>query len=114
MHRQGQGPQALRVRRQGLGCHHAQAADWRTVRAQRQIAPRCPLDGHTLKTVIPAIEQTTGAEIKRAIADTGYRGHGAPAPYDSRIYTSGQKRRMTPAIKRLMRRRSAVEPVIGH
>ena len=71
-------------------------------------------DGHTLKTVIPAIEATTGAEIMRAIADAGYRGHGAPAPYDIRIYTSGQKRRMTPAIKRLMRRRSAVEPVIGH
>ena len=76
--------------------------------------PGAPYDGHTLKTVIPAIEATTGAEIRRAIADAGYRGHGAPAPYDIRIYTSGQKRRMTPAIKRLMRRRSAVEPVIGH
>jgi IS5 family transposase len=29
-------------------------------------------------------------------------------------YTSKQKRRVTPAIKREMRRRSAVEPVIGH
>jgi IS5 family transposase len=31
-----------------------------------------------------------------------------------RVYTSGQKRRVTPAIKRIMRRRAAVEPVIGH
>ena len=76
--------------------------------------PGAPYDGHTLKTVIPAIEATTGAELKRIIADAGYRGHGASPPYDIRIYTSGQKRRMTPAIKRLMRRRSAVEPVIGH
>src|SRR6267154_372875 len=29
-------------------------------------------------------------------------------------HTSKQKRRVTPAIKREMRRRSAVEPVIGH
>ena len=31
-----------------------------------------------------------------------------------KVYTSGQKRRMTPAIKREMRRRAAIEPVIGH
>ena len=31
-----------------------------------------------------------------------------------RIFTSGQKRRLSPKIKREMRRRSAVEPVIGH
>jgi hypothetical protein len=31
-----------------------------------------------------------------------------------RVFTAGQKRRVTPAIKRQMRRRSAVEPVIGH
>ena len=30
------------------------------------------------------------------------------------MFTSGQKRRITPQIKREMRRRSAVEPVIGH
>jgi IS5 family transposase len=31
-----------------------------------------------------------------------------------KVFTSGQKRRMTPAIKREMKRRAAVEPVIGH
>jgi IS5 family transposase len=76
--------------------------------------PGNPYDGHTLKDVIPATEATTGAEIMRIVADAGYRGHGAPAPYDIRVYTAGQKRRMTDAIKRKMRRRSAVEPVIGH
>jgi transposase, IS5 family len=30
------------------------------------------------------------------------------------IFTSGQKRRMTPAVKHEMKRRAAVEPVIGH
>src|SRR5439155_1063680 len=44
----------------------------------------------------------------------GQRGHNAPADYKFKIYTSKQKRRVTPALKREMRRRSAVEPVIGH
>jgi IS5 family transposase len=35
-------------------------------------------------------------------------------PHKFRVFTSGQKRRMTPKIKRALRRRSAVEPVIGH
>lgn len=52
--------------------------------------------------------------IERLIADKGYRGHNAPPDYKFRVFTSGQKRRMTPKIKREMRRRSAVEPVIGH
>jgi transposase, IS5 family len=76
--------------------------------------PGNPYDGHTLATVIPDIERTTGATLARIIADAGYRGHNAPPPYDMRVYTSGQKRRMTPTIKRQMKRRSAVEPVIGH
>ena len=48
------------------------------------------------------------------LIDAGYRGGNAPVPYDLRVFTSGQKRRMTDAIKREMRRRAAVEPVIGH
>jgi transposase, IS5 family len=76
--------------------------------------PGNPYDGHTLATVIPDIETTIGAEIERILADAGYKGHNAPASHKFRVYTSGQKRRMTPAIKREMRRRAAVEPVIGH
>ena len=76
--------------------------------------PGRPYDGHTLAPVIPAIEAITGVEIKRIIADAGYRGGNAPVPYHMRVFTSGQKRRMTDAIKRTMRRRAAVEPVIGH
>ena len=76
--------------------------------------PGAPYDGHTLSAVIPHIENIVGNEIKRIIADKGYRGHGAPAPYDMRVYVSEQKRGVTPAIKRELRRRAAVEPVIGH
>jgi IS5 family transposase len=76
--------------------------------------PGSPYDGHTLATVIPEMEALIGNTIERLIADKGYRGHNAPPDYKFRVFTSGQKRRMTPTIKREMRRRSAVEPVIGH
>ena len=73
-----------------------------------------PRDGHTLATVIPAIEQLVGNTIERVHADAGYRGHNAPPDYKFRVFMSGQKRGVTPRIKRELRRRSAVEPVIGH
>jgi IS5 family transposase len=76
--------------------------------------PGKPYDGHTLATVIPEMEALIGNTIERLIADKGYRGHNAPPDYKFRIFTSGQKRRMTSKIKREMRRRSAIEPVIGH
>ena len=75
--------------------------------------PGNPYDGHTLATVIPEIEALVGNTIERVLA-AGYRGHNAPPEYKFRVYTAGQKRRMTPQVKRQMRRRSAVEPVIGH
>ena len=76
--------------------------------------PGNPYDGHTLETVIPDMEALVGNIIERILADKGYRGHNAPPDYKFRVFTSGQKRRMTPKIKRELRRRSAVEPVIGH
>jgi IS5 family transposase len=76
--------------------------------------PGNPYDGHTLVKVIPAMETLIGNIIERMIADAGYRGHNAPLDYKFRVFTSGQKRRVTPQIKREMKRRSAVEPVIGH
>jgi transposase, IS5 family len=82
--------------------------------AHVQALPGNPYDGHTLAEVIPAIEQLVGNTLERLHTDAGYRGHNAPPEYKFKIYTSKQKRRVTPAIKREMRRRAAVEPVIGH
>jgi IS5 family transposase len=76
--------------------------------------PGNPYDGHTLATVIPEMETLIGNTIERLLGDKGYRGHNAPPDYKFRVFTSGQKRRVTPQIKRELRRRSAVEPVIGH
>ena len=90
-----------------------------------------PGDGHTLKTVLPDIEALTGAGISRVLANAGYKGHNAPLAHKFHVFTTsmssplpclhhfhvfttGQKRGITPQIKRQMKRRAAVEPVIGH
>ena len=74
--------------------------------------PGNPYDGHTLKDAIADTERLTGCSIERAYVDKGYRGHGALNPH--RIFISGQKRGVFGAIKRELRRRSAIEAVIGH
>ena len=76
--------------------------------------PGNPYDGHTLKDVIPGMEELIGNEVKKILADAGYRGHNAPDTHKFRVYTQGQKRGVSPAIKKQMKRRAAIEPVIGH
>ena len=68
----------------------------------------------TLATVLPEIEAQTGATLIRVVADRGYRGHNALPDMKFKVYIAGQKRRVTDPIKRELRRRSAVKPVIGH
>lgn len=74
--------------------------------------PGNPYDGHTLKDAIADTERLTGCSIERAYVDKGYRGHDALNPH--RVFISGQKRGVFGAIKRELRRRSAIEAVIGH
>jgi len=76
--------------------------------------PGNPYDGHTLAHVIPDMEALIGNEIKQLLADAGYRGHNAPDSHKFRVFTAGQKRGVTDTIKKMMKRRSAIEPVIGH
>jgi IS5 family transposase len=71
-----------------------------------------PYDGHTLAPVIPDLEKLTGVAVRRIHGDKGYRGHNYPDRF--KVWISGQVRRVTKAIRREMRRRAAVEPVIGH
>jgi len=74
--------------------------------------PGNPYDGHTLRDVIDQTQKLTGREIERAYVDKGYRGHDTESP--RRVFISGQKRGVFGVIKRELRRRSAIEPVIGH
>ena len=74
--------------------------------------PGNPYDGHTLAGVVDATETLTGCAIERAYVDKGYRGHDTVNP--RRVFISGQKRGVFGIIKRELRRRSAIEAVIGH
>jgi len=74
--------------------------------------PGNPYDGHTLGPVIAAMETLIGCAIERGYLDKGYRGHSAENP--RRFFLSGQRRGVFGVIKRELRRRSAIEAVIGH
>lgn len=71
-----------------------------------------PYDGHTLKPMVEAMQLWTGIEPERIYVDKGYQGHDYPKKL--RVFKSGQKRGVTSAIKRELKRRSVIEPVIGH
>jgi len=71
-----------------------------------------PYDGHTLAETIERVTAIAGVEPSRIYADRGYRGHDYP--HKERVFLSGQRRGLTPTIRRELRRRSAIEPMIGH
>jgi transposase, IS5 family len=69
--------------------------------------PGNPYDGHTLREALEQVEILTGQRPRRAFVDRGYRGHNAET---TAVYIAGQRRGMTPALRRDLRRRSAIEP----
>jgi IS5 family transposase len=71
-----------------------------------------PYDGHTLGPAVADVEANTGIEVQRIHVDKGYRGHNHSNKF--RVWLSGQVQRTTAALKREMKRRAAIEPVIGH
>jgi len=73
--------------------------------------PGNPYDGHTLVSAVAQIYALTQRTPKAVFVDRGYRGVEIP---EVRIWRSGQKRSVTPSIKKAIHRRSAIEPAIGH
>ena len=69
-----------------------------------------PFDGHTLNQAIVDAEACCKTEIRRLFVDKGYRGHKVKG---KEVFISG-KRKLTTHFKKLLRRRQAIEPVIGH
>ncbi len=74
--------------------------------------PGNPYDGHTLDATLEQAEAMSGVAVERAYADKGYRGHGYQG--QARVLLSGHSRGLTPTMKRELKRRSAIEPMIGH
>ena len=73
--------------------------------------PGNPYDGHTLPEAVEQVSILTDHLPKAVFVDKGYRG---VAVAGVAIWLSGQKRGVTPAIKKAIHRRSAIEPAIGH
>ena len=72
--------------------------------------PGNPYDGHTLASSLTQIEALTGIKPQRCYVDRGYRGHGA---MDTEVILAHHKP-PTPTQRRELKRRNAIEPVIGH
>jgi len=77
-----------------------------------QSCPGNPFDGHTLDGQLDQVERLTGKLPALTFVDKGYKGHGVLEDR-SRVLISGT-RKLSYTLKRHLRRRSAVEPEIGH
>jgi IS5 family transposase len=74
-----------------------------------------PYDGHTLGQSLHQSERLVGWQAKEAYVDLGYRGHDYITG-DTKIQVVNYRRMktMTRSIKKWFKRRSAIEPMIGH
>src|SRR6202022_5040872 len=55
-----------------------------------------------------------GRSPSRVALDQGYKGHRLTGHPHTAVYITGQKRGVTETIKRWLKRRAVVEPIIGH
>ena len=78
--------------------------------------PGNPYDGHTLHEQIEQstiLMQSLGVKPQVVYADLGYRGVDKDNP-DIEIKHRGKDKRLTNEERRLLKRRQAIEPIIGH
>lgn len=77
-----------------------------------RLLPGNPYDGHTLAETLTAVERVTTVAVTDAYVDKGYRGHGIAGP--TQVHVAGQRSSPSRSERKRRRRRSAVEPKIGH
>ena len=71
-----------------------------------------PYDGATLKSALTQVKRLTGVRPEEAFVDKGFRGQRYH-PKAVAVYIAG-RRNLPPQLSKLLKRRSAIEPVIGH
>jgi len=71
-----------------------------------------PYDGHTLAAALASAQAASGIEAVQAFVDKGYRGAAKDVP-GVEMYVSGT-RRLPKALRKRLKRRQAIEPIIGH
>jgi len=72
-----------------------------------------PYDGHTLEDALAQSTRLGGVEPEMAMCDLGYRGSGYEGPCGIQVVNRFRKQR-SKSLCRWWKRRSAIEPVIGH
>jgi len=75
--------------------------------------PNNPYDGHTLAEQIEQASILSNSTIKDVYVDLGYRGVDQQNPNVS-IKHRGKYKRLNEKERRLLKRRQAIEPIIGH
>ncbi len=72
-----------------------------------------PYDGHTLSRALDQVESITGVTLSDAYVDRGYRGHDYGGP--TTVHLAGSRSKsLTSTQRKRRKRRSAIEPKIGH
>ena len=69
-----------------------------------------PFDGHTLNRSIGQAERLTGWTVMDVFCDRGYKGAQHTLP-EKAVHMTARKNK---AIRRWLKRRAAMEPIIGH
>lgn len=78
-----------------------------------ELCPGAPYDGHTLASAIATVQRTTGTDVTDAYVDKGYRGHDYQG--EATVHLAGSStKKLSRSEKKRRKRRSAVEPKIGH
>lgn len=72
-----------------------------------------PFDGHTLAGAVARVERISGRVPKDIIIDKGYQGHDYEGPAQVHVVKKISKS-LSRTMRRMLKRRSAIEPVIGH
>lgn len=114
VHPQGQSSCLLEIRRQGFDIYYARLLRRRPVRDVYQCTARKSLR-RTRWHPSSRITRRPSATVSNAFSPiTGIAAKMPPLSYQFKVFTLGQKQRVSTAIKREMKRRAAVEPMIGH
>lgn len=73
-----------------------------------------PYDGHTLPQAVSQVERIPRRKVGAIFLDQGYRGHNYDGEADVHITGQRGSQRATRTLRQRKRRRSAIEPKIGH
>ncbi len=72
-----------------------------------------PYDGHTLARAISQATRLSGWTPKEAFCDKGYQGHDRLE--GAKVHVVGKRRKnLGRALRKWMKRRAAIEPIMGH